>query len=47
MEEMYQGLMDGVGKAEALRQAQLSLIHDTSYRHPYFWAPFVLYGVWR
>jgi CHAT domain-containing protein/tetratricopeptide (TPR) repeat protein len=33
-------------KAEALRQAQLSLLRDPRYRHPYYWAPFVLVGDW-
>jgi len=36
-----------VPKGEALRRAQLSLLHDPRYRHPYYWAPFVLYGVWK
>jgi CHAT domain-containing protein len=38
----------GVGKAEALRQAQLSLIRSpqTQYHHPFYWAPFVLVGNW-
>jgi CHAT domain-containing protein/Tfp pilus assembly protein PilF len=47
MQVMYNRLMGGVPKGEALRQAQLSLLQDTTYRHPYFWAPFVLYGIWR
>lgn len=47
MEKMYKELMGGVPKGEALRRAQLSLLRNTMYRHPYFWAPFVLYGVWR
>jgi len=33
-------------KAEALRQAQLSLLNNPEYNHPYFWAPFVLVGNW-
>ncbi|MBW4521548.1 MAG: tetratricopeptide repeat protein [Scytolyngbya sp. HA4215-MV1] len=37
-----------VTKAEALRQAQLSLLHtqtnDADFSHPYFWAPFILIG---
>ena len=33
-------------KAEALRQAQLSLLHDARYSHPFYWAPFVLVGAW-
>jgi CHAT domain-containing protein/Tfp pilus assembly protein PilF len=36
-----------MSKVEALRQAQLSLIHDRRYGHPYFWAPFILIGDWR
>lgn len=33
-------------KAEALRQAQLALMQNPLYDHPYFWAPFVLVGNW-
>jgi len=33
-------------KAEALRQAQIALIQNPRYNHPYFWAPFVLVGNW-
>ena len=36
----------GVSKAEALRQAQLSLLHSPQYQHPFYWAPFVLVGNW-
>jgi len=37
-----------VSKAKALRQAQLALLaeEDSQYRHPYYWAPFVLIGNW-
>lgn len=31
-------------KAEALRQAALSLLHNPEYRHPFFWAAFVALG---
>jgi CHAT domain len=36
-------------KAEALRQAQVDLIHDSDarYAHPFYWAPFVLIGNWQ
>ena len=34
-------------KAEALRRAQLALLEQSPYRHPYFWAPFVLVGNWQ
>jgi CHAT domain-containing protein len=33
-------------KAEALRQAQLSLLKSEDYRHPYYWAPFIVVGSW-
>ncbi|MCC6834478.1 MAG: CHAT domain-containing protein [Cytophagales bacterium] len=34
-------------KAEALRQAQLSVITSSDkFVHPYYWAPFVLMGNW-
>lgn len=37
-----------ISKAKALRQAQLALLaeEDSQYRHPYYWAPFVLIGNW-
>lgn len=35
-----------VSKAEALRQAQLSLLRDPNFRHPRYWAPYVLLGNW-
>ena len=49
MVHFYQVLAGGhpPSKAEALRQAQLALLSNPHYQHPYFWAPFVLYGDWR
>ncbi|HBB34820.1 MAG TPA: hypothetical protein DC064_24325 [Cyanobacteria bacterium UBA9273] len=35
-----------LSKAEALRQAQLSLLRDQNFRHPRYWAPYVLVGNW-
>jgi len=42
----YKALLAGKPAAEALRSAKLSMIHSkvAAYRHPYFWAPFVLRG---
>lgn len=37
----------GISRAEALRQAQLSLLRSRDYQHPYYWAPFVLVGNWQ
>ncbi len=31
-------------KAKALQQAQLYLLHNTEYKDPFFWAPFLLIG---
>ncbi|MBW4458105.1 MAG: CHAT domain-containing protein [Nostoc indistinguendum CM1-VF10] len=46
MSEFYKELRKGVPKAEALRQAQLSLLSNPDYTHPYYWAAFVLVGSW-
>ena len=47
MVEFYRHLSQGDGnRAEALRQAQLSLLKQQPYQHPYYWAPFVLVGNW-
>jgi CHAT domain-containing protein len=35
-----------IGKARALQQAQLQLLQNKKYRHPFYWAPFVLIGEW-
>lgn len=34
-------------KAEALRRAQVQLMSDVRYRHPCYWAPYLLIGNWR
>jgi len=49
MSEFYRQLTQTnlpITKAEALRQAQLTLLSDPQYNHPYFWASFVLVGNW-
>lgn len=47
MATFYQKLTQpDISRAEALRQAQLSLLHNPQYQHPYYWAPFVLLGNW-
>lgn len=43
----YQNLTQQTTKAEAVRQAQLTLVHSSKYNHPYYWAPFVLVGNWQ
>ncbi len=45
--QFYQALSSrNLSKAEALRQAQLSLLRDPNFRHPRYWAPYVLVGNW-
>jgi CHAT domain-containing protein len=47
MRDLYRGLANGVGRAEALRQAKLSMMARPHHAHPYYWAAFVLAGDWR
>jgi CHAT domain-containing protein len=47
MRQFYAAIADqNITKAEALRQAQLSLLKDPQYERPLFWAPFILLGNW-
>jgi CHAT domain-containing protein len=47
MSSFYQELSaQHLPKAEALRQAQLSLLHHRWYQHPFYWSPYVLLGNW-
>jgi len=45
--EFYRLLEEtGFSKAEALRTAQVQLLADPQFRHPSYWAPFLLIGNW-
>ena len=44
MNLFYQAYMRGVGKAEALRRAQMSLLQSKEYADPYYWSGFILMG---
>lgn len=47
MREFYRQLAgDNMTKAQALRRAQLALLKQPRYSHPYFWAAFILLGNW-
>ncbi|NJN74295.1 MAG: CHAT domain-containing protein [Limnothrix sp. RL_2_0] len=49
MNEFYRALADNqqdLSKAAALRQAQLALLQDPKFQHPYYWSPFILVGNW-
>ena len=39
-------IVEGASRAEALRRAQRELIAQPRYRHPAYWAPFILIGSW-
>jgi CHAT domain-containing protein len=47
MSEFYRELAKtNVSKAEALRQAQLTLLQNPQFKFPLYWSPFVLVGNW-
>ncbi|MEM9219757.1 MAG: CHAT domain-containing protein [Cyanobacteria bacterium P01_F01_bin.150] len=47
MKSFYQQLTDSdIAKSEALRQAQLELLHHSRYNHSLYWAPYLLVGNW-
>ena len=46
MVDYYTRLLQGEGRAAALRQAQLTMLASANRRHPYFWAAFVPIGNW-
>jgi len=49
MIRFYKGLLgsDHLHPAAALRAAQLSVMKEDRWGHPYYWAPFIVEGDWR
>jgi CHAT domain-containing protein len=48
MKHFYRGvLVEKLPPAAALRQAQLSMMRETRWSAPYYWAGFILEGDWR
>jgi len=48
MSALYNKLADrNVTRSAALRYAQLTLLKDENFNHPYYWAPFILLGNWQ
>jgi CHAT domain-containing protein len=47
MEEFYKHYTVGKSKPEAFQLAQAKLSEDPKWSHPYYWAPFVLWGDWK
>ena len=46
MTEYYSGLKNGLGRSEALRQAQLAMLKRKDHQHPFYWASFIQAGEW-
>jgi CHAT domain-containing protein len=45
--EFYRQLKNpSLSKAQALRQAQMTLLDNPEYQHPIFWSPFLLLNNW-
>jgi CHAT domain-containing protein len=42
----YRRLQAGEGRAEALRQVQLTMLANPQQSHPFYWAAFLLSGAW-
>ena len=40
----HQNMQRGVGKAEALRRAELKILRSQQFAHPFYWAAFVFMG---
>lgn len=47
MENFYKNLNSGMTKADALKAAQMDLIHNDEFKNPYYWAAFILLGEWK
>jgi CHAT domain-containing protein len=46
MTAYYTGLKTGLGRGEALRQAQLAMLTRKNRLHPFYWASFIQAGEW-
>src|SRR5262249_37205932 len=46
MTAYYKGLKQGLGRGEALRQAQLNMLKRKGRGHPFYWASFIQSGEW-
>ncbi|MDQ3254523.1 MAG: CHAT domain-containing protein, partial [Acidobacteriota bacterium] len=46
MTNYYQGLKQGQGRGEALRQVQLGMLKRKERQHPFYWASFIQSGEW-
>jgi CHAT domain-containing protein len=46
MVQYYAGLKKGLGRGEALHQAQLDMLKRKRREHPFYWASFIQAGEW-
>jgi len=47
MVSFYKNYLSGMSKPEALRKAQISMMSNKKWSHPYYWSAFVLFGDWE
>jgi CHAT domain-containing protein len=47
MRLFYDGMSRALNKAQAMREAQISMIKTKKFKHPFFWSPFILIGNWQ
>jgi hypothetical protein len=47
MMAFYKEISAGQSKAESMRRAQVSVMRDPRFAHPYYWAPFIVLGDWK
>jgi CHAT domain-containing protein/Tfp pilus assembly protein PilF len=46
MTDYYRGLKQGLGRGEALRRVQVSMLKRKGREHPFYWASFIQSGEW-
>jgi CHAT domain-containing protein len=46
MVSYYRQITANAGRGEALRRAQLAVLKNARYAHPYYWASFIQSGAW-
>lgn len=47
MRLFYDGMSKSLNKAQAMREAQVAMIKNKKFKHPFFWSPFILIGNWQ
>ena len=47
MSNFYSAMKKGMSPGAAMQQAQVALLKEGPYGHPFYWSPFVMWGDWR